>query len=254
MSSGNPDLATVWGGADVFVGSDSAVIPTAGTGYGLYRTQSVTTVSGDATFTFASGTITAKDVGLSITGSGIPALTTILSITNLTTAELSANASASATVTGTIGATNGWRFAGCLDGGQGFEEANDQSSTDHSAWGFGVIATTYTDKKTTVTFTALEENAVVMGLAYDVSGMTFDDVAGTYEGNLAVREDTDRVRLGFEVTSGAVVRRKTTANYATVTATGAGSESEESLGSKTFEASIFPDANSVLYTTYKGAV
>jgi hypothetical protein len=39
-----------------------------------------------------------------------------------------------------------------------------------------------------------------------------------------------------------------------VIASGAGSESEESLGSKTFEASIFPDENSVLYTTYKGAV
>jgi hypothetical protein len=254
VSSGNPDLATVWGGADVLVGSESAVIPTAGNGYGLYRTQTITTTSADATISFASGTITAKDVGLSITGTGIPASTTILSITNLTTAELSQNATGSSSPTATIGATNGWRFAGCLDGSQGFEETNDQSSTDHSAWGFGVIATTYQDKKTTVTFTALEENAVVMGLVYDVSGMTFDDVAGTYAGNLAVREDTDRVRLGFEVTSGDVVRRKTTANYATVIASGAGSESEESLGSKTFEASIFPDENNALYTVYKGAV
>jgi hypothetical protein len=254
VSSGNPDLATVWGGADVFVGSETAVVPTAGNGYGLARSQAVTTVSTDATITFASGTITAADIGLSITGTGIPALTTILSITNLTTAELSANASASGSPTVAIGGTNGWKYVGCLDGGQGFEEANDQSSTDHSAWGFGVIATTYGDKKTTVTFTALEENQTVMGLVYDISDMTFDDVAGTYQGNLAVREDTDRVRLGFETTSGDVVRRKTTANYATVTASGAGSESEESLGSKTFEASIFPDENNALYTVYKGAV
>lgn len=251
--SGNPDLATVWGGADVLVGSDIAIIPAAGVGYGLYRTQAITTVNTDATITFASGTITAKDIGLSITGTGIPAATTILSITNLTTAELSANATASGSPTVTIGATNGWRFLGLLDGGQGFEESIEQASTDHSAWGYGVIATTYGDKKTTKTFTALEENAVVMGLVYDVSGMTFDDVAGTYSGDLKVREDTARLRLGFETTSGAVVRRNTTANYATVTASGAGSESEESLGSKSFEASIFPDDSSVLFTVYKGA-
>lgn len=253
MSSGNPDLATVWGGADVFVGSDIAVIPTTSNGYGLYRTQSVTTTSGSANVTAASGTVTAKDVGLSITGTGIPAGATIASITNVTTFVISAAATASGSPTATIGATNGWSFVGCLDGGQGFEESIDQSSTDHSAWGFGVIATTYGDKKTKVTFTALEENQVVMGLVYDVSAMTFDDVAGTYVGNLKVREDTSRVRLGLQTTSGSVVRRKTTANYATVTASGAGSESEESLGSKSFEASIFPDDNLVLWTTYKGA-
>jgi hypothetical protein len=251
--SGNPDLATVWGGADVLVGSTTAVIPTAGNGYGLARSQVVATVNADATITFASGTITADDIGLSVTGTGIPASTTILSITNLTTAELSANATATGSPTVAIGGTNGWKFVGLLDPSQGFEESVEQTSTDHSAWGYGVIATTYGDKKTTVTFTALEENAVVMGLVNDVSGMTFDDVAGTYEGDLGVRDDTSRIRLGFEVTSGDVVRRRTSKNYATVTATGAGSESEESLGSKAFEATIFPDENSILYTTYKGA-
>lgn len=147
----------------------------------------------------------------------------------------------------------GWEYVGLLDGGQGFEESVEQTSTDHTAWGYGVIATTYGDKKVTKTFTALEENEVVMGLAYDVSGMTFDDVAGTYVGDLAVRDDTERVLVAFVTTSGDNERRMITKNYATVTASSGGSESEEALGSKGFTVTIVPDANRVLYYTYKGA-
>lgn len=147
----------------------------------------------------------------------------------------------------------GWEYVGLLDGGQGFEESIEQDSTDHTAWGYGVIATTYGNTKVTKTFTALEENEVVMGLVYDVSGMTFDDVAGTYEGDLAVRDNTSRVLVAFVTTSGDTERRMITKNYATIAATGAGSESEESLQSKTFEVTIVPDSNQVLYYTYKGA-
>jgi hypothetical protein len=204
--------------------------------------------------TAAAGTFSASDVGLSITGTGIPAATTILTFTSDTSVELSANASATgASVTATIGATNGWKFVGLLDGGQGFEESIEQSTTDHSAWGYGVIATTYGDKKTTLTFTALEENSTVMGLVYDIDGMTFDDTAGTYSGDLGVRDDTERVRLAFVTTSGSTTRWAATKNYATVVASGAGSESEESLGSKAFTATIFPDTNSKIFTVYKGA-
>jgi hypothetical protein len=251
--AGNPDNAAVWGGADVLLGSVDAIIPAAGAEFALARSLSVTTVSADATITFASGAITSADVGLSITGTGIPASTTILSVTNATTAELSANATASATVTAELGGTNGWKFVGLLDPGQGFTEGIEQSQTDHSAWGYGVIATTYSDKKTTKGFTALEENETVMGLVYDISDMTFDDVAGTYEGDLGVRDDTTRVRIAFRTTSGTTNRWKASKNYATVTATDAGSESEEALGTKAFEATIFPDENSVLFATYKGA-
>ena len=66
------------------------------------RGVAITKTSGDATITFASGVLTAKDVGAKITGTGIPANTTVLSITNATTAELSANASSSGSITATI--------------------------------------------------------------------------------------------------------------------------------------------------------
>ena len=155
--------------------------------------------------------------------------------------------------TGNAAFSAAWKYVGLLDGGQGFEETIETESTDHEAWGYGVIATTYKGTKVTKTFTALEENATVMGLVYDVSGMTFDDVAGTYVGDLAVRDNTERVLVAFVTTSGDTERRFITKNYATIAASAAGSESEEALQSKGFTATIVPDANKVLYYTYKGA-
>ena len=52
------------------------------------------TTSGSPTFTSASAAFVANDVGVPITATGIPANTTILSVTNSTTVTLSANASA----------------------------------------------------------------------------------------------------------------------------------------------------------------
>ena len=147
----------------------------------------------------------------------------------------------------------GWEYVGLLDGGQGFTESIEQDSTDHNAWGYGVIATTYGNTKVTKTFTALEENETVMGLVYDVSSMTFDDVAGTYVGDLKVRDNTTRVLIAFVTTSGTTERRMISKNYATIAATSAGSESEESLQTKGFTATIVPDDSKVLYYTYKGA-
>ena len=146
-----------------------------------------------------------------------------------------------------------WKYVGLLDGGQGFEESIETESTDHEAWGYGVIATTYKGTKVTKTFTALEENATVMGLVYDTAGMTFDDVAGTYVGDLGIRDNTERVLVAFVTTSGDTERRMITKNYATLAATTAGSESEEALASKGFTATIVPDATKKLYYTYKGA-
>jgi hypothetical protein len=146
-----------------------------------------------------------------------------------------------------------WEYVGLLDGGQGFEETIETESTDHEAWGYGVIATTYKGTKVTKTFTALEENEIAMGLVYDVSGATFDDVAGTYVGDLAVRDNTERVMVAFVTTSGANERRMITKNYATIAASSAGSESEEALASKSFTVTVVPDENQVLYYAYKGA-
>lgn len=67
------------------------------------KSVTISTTSTDATITFAAGMITAADVGASITGAGIPNGTTVLSWTDATHAELSANATATAAgITATI--------------------------------------------------------------------------------------------------------------------------------------------------------
>ena len=108
-----------------------------------------------------------------------------------------------------------WEHVGLLDGGQGFEETIETTSTDHTAWGYGVIATTY--------------------------------------GDLKVRDNTTRVLVAFVTKSGGTERRLISKNYATIAATSAGTEGEESLGSKAFEATIVPDENKAVWYTYKGA-
>lgn len=148
--------------------------------------------------------------------------------------------------------TDEWTFVGLLDGGQGFEEAIEVESTDHNAWGFGVVATTYQGTKLTKTFTALEENETVMGLVYNTSGMTFDDEAGTYSGDLGVKDYTTKVKVAFVTYSGDTEKRFITKNYATIAPNNAGTEGEESLQSKSFTVTIFPDSNGVYWVAQKG--
>jgi hypothetical protein len=249
--AGNTVNAAVWGGADVLSGPITALVPVGNAAFALKRSASVGTTNASPTVTGA--TFVAADVGQTISGTGIPAATTITAVTPGVSATISANATATATVTALIGATTGWSYLGLLDGGQGFEDGIEVESTDHEAWGYGVIATTYKGQKTTKTFTALEENSTVMDLVYDTQYMTFDDTAGTYSGDLAVKDYTERVKMAFITTSGDTEKRSITKNYATVAPTSAGSESEEALASKGFTATIYPDTNLKLWTVYKGA-
>lgn len=154
--------------------------------------------------------------------------------------------------TGLAAFSSDWEYVGILNGDQGFEEAMEVNSTDHNGWGFGVIATTYQGQKTTKSFTALEENSVVMGLVYDIDNMTFDDVNGTYSGDLKLRDLTTRVRIAFVTYSGDTEKRFISKNYATIAPTSAGSESETALHSKGFTATILPDGSRNLWYAAKG--
>lgn len=147
----------------------------------------------------------------------------------------------------------GWEYVGLLDGGQGFEEAIEVESTDHDAWGYGTIFTTYKAQKLTKTFTALEENSVVMSLVYDTSAMTFNDTLGTYSGTLKVRDHTEQVLIAFVTTSGGNEKRLISKGYATVAPSNAGSDGEEALQSKGFTATIYPNGSQELWYAYKGA-
>jgi hypothetical protein len=72
-------------------------------------------------------------------------------------------------------------------------------------------------------------------------------------GTLKVRDHTEQLLLAFVTTSGDNEKRLITKGYATIAPTTAGSDSEESLASKTFEATIFPNGSHELWYVYKGA-
>lgn len=256
--AGNTQNTAVWGGADVLISRNlDAVVPEGNDLFDMNQPGDIVTAAitaGDATVTGEGFDESIE--GATVTGAGIPVGATVLSVTDATHFELSANATAtSANASLTIGATtDGWDFVGLLDGGQGFEEAQTIESTDHSAWGYGVIATTYRGAKTTRNFTALEENSVVMGLVYDTEDMVFDDEAGTYQGDLGVRDVTERVKIAFVTTSGDREKRAISKNYATIAPNGSATESEEALATKAFTATIVPDAQKKLWTVYRGPV
>lgn len=80
------------------------------------RTVASVVTNSTTAITFPSGAMLTSDVGRPITGSGIPAGTTLAARPSATTGTLSAAATASATITATLGANrstpNGYGFYG----------------------------------------------------------------------------------------------------------------------------------------------
>jgi hypothetical protein len=88
----------------------------------------VGTTSGAAGITFASGAITASDIGRPITGAGIPAGATLLARPSATTGTLSANATATATVPVTLGSN------GATSTGYGFQGWSPETDAEASVY------------------------------------------------------------------------------------------------------------------------
>ena len=144
-----------------------------------------------------------------------------------------------------------WDFAGILDGGAGFVESQSNTSTDHTGWGYGTVATTRKDLTITRTFTALEDNEQTLSLRYDTSGVTF--ATGTYSGDLAGRDLQDKFKIAFEVRTGTTIKRLISKNYAQVDSLGDVTENEDGLASLPVTVKIYPDSSGVFWETYKGA-
>jgi hypothetical protein len=150
--------------------------------------------------------------------------------------------------------TDPWGFAGILDGSAGFTESQSVSSTDHTGWGVGVVATTRKDLSITRTFTALEDNEETLRLRYNTDGIVF--VEGGYSGDLAGRDLQDKFKIAFEVRSGDVIKRVISKNYAQIETLGDVSEGEDSLARLPVTVKIYPeivDGVPVYWETYKGA-
>jgi hypothetical protein len=74
------------------------------------RTATIGTTNASAAITGAAGTFNEEDAGRAITGTGIPAAATILSVTSDTAATLSANATATGSPTATFVAATGTAY------------------------------------------------------------------------------------------------------------------------------------------------
>lgn len=147
-----------------------------------------------------------------------------------------------------------WDFVGILDGSAGFTESQTNTSTDHTGWGYGTVATTRKDLTITRTFTALEDNETTLGLRYDTSGVTF--AGDGYSGELASRDLQGQFKIAFEVRTGDVIKRAISANFAQIDAIGDVAENEDGLASMQVTVKIYPDTTSgdpVYWNVYKGA-
>lgn len=150
--------------------------------------------------------------------------------------------------------TDPWAFVGILDGAAGFTESQAATSTDHTGWGVGVVATTRKDLAITVAFTALEDNAETLALRYDTSGIVF--AGGGYSGDLAGRNLQDKFKIAREVRTGDVIKRQICKNYAQIESLGDVTEGEDTLARLPVVVKIYPeivDGKPVYWETYKGA-
>lgn len=150
--------------------------------------------------------------------------------------------------------TGNWSPVGILDGSAGFSESQDFDSTDYFGWGFGKIASSRKNLAITKTFTALEENLVTLGLAYDASGLTVS--SGVTSGDLAARDLNLKFKIAFELRggpgTGASLRRLISKNYAQIDSIGDVTEGEDNLMTRQVTVAIYPDANKKYWVYYKG--
>jgi hypothetical protein len=151
----------------------------------------------------------------------------------------------------TTGSTN-WTFLGILDGSAGMAEAQANDSTDFPGWGWGVVATSRKNLKITKTVTALEDNPVVIGLAYDASGLTV--TAPNYTGDLAARDLNAKLKVGFQIVQGTNIKRLITKNYAQIDTLGDATEGEDSLASRQITFGIYPDSSRKYWKAYRGVL
>jgi hypothetical protein len=146
--------------------------------------------------------------------------------------------------------TNQWDPVGALDSDNPFDDgAESLDTSDHSAAGHGVYATTYKNQKETRTFTAKETTLRTLGLIYDASGVT--ETTGNLSGTLKRRDPTEKFLIAFHRENGTECERYTSKNHAYIDSISRSFGNDESL--RTVTVVIVPNTSEELYTYYKGA-
>ena len=130
-----------------------------------------------------------------------------------------------------------WHAVGLLDGAVGFEsEGKFNKVTDHYGWGGILIATTRSQYKETKKFSILEDNEWTRALVRP----------GSAAGEISI-PTVPNIKLALETRTGGKVRRVVSRNYAQVEVDGTIKENEDDLTTVGLIATIFPDANKVLW-------
>lgn len=147
--------------------------------------------------------------------------------------------------------TTEWDPVGSLDDATPFDDGTESiDATDHTAAGFGVYATTYTNQKETRSFTAKETTLVTMGLIYDTTDLT--DASGVLSGTLKRRDPSKQFLVGFyRENANGLMERYVTSNYAYINSVTRNFGNNEKTC--TVELIIVPTADDELYDYYKGA-
>jgi hypothetical protein len=150
----------------------------------------------------------------------------------------------------TVPTTNQWDPVGALDADTPFDEGAESSdSSDHTAAGFGVYATTVTNQKQTRSFTMKETTATTLGIIYDASGLS--TTSGVTSGDLAIRDSSKQYLAAFyRETAGGEMERYVTKNYATINSVSRNFGNNEAT--VTVELLIVPDANGKYWEYLKG--
>lgn len=129
-----------------------------------------------------------------------------------------------------------WDLVGLLDGEAGFVQSRDEETDDFYAWGGVLVRTSRRNFKLTVTFTALESNETTKALLWPNSE----------PGEIAVPRPV-RQKIGFETREGETVHRLITKHEAEIVLNADLTESESELTKYEFIATIYPDADGVLF-------
>lgn len=132
---------------------------------------------------------------------------------------------------------NTWGLVGLLDGDEGFTEARNWDSDDFFAWGNLLIRTSRRNFALTRQFTALETNAVTLGLVWP----------GSAPGTRAVPKGNNPIKLAFQTVDGNRVVRAITRRYAEVETVDDIKDSESDLKKYAITVKIYPDASGVLF-------
>lgn len=146
--------------------------------------------------------------------------------------------------------TDQWDPVGALDSDNPFDDgAESITSTDHTAAGFGVYATTYKDQKETITFTAKETTLVTLGLSYDVSDLA--EASGNITGTLKRRDPSEKFLIAFHRENATQCERRISKNFAYIDSISRAFGNDESM--RTVTVVIVPNSDDELYDYYFGA-